>query len=436
MSRSINLSKVIVLALALRLVLALTPLPALLAHRPELATVLTSSYAAKEAVSITTSPSSSSSWSSSLWATFFSSGTLDSASFSPLSVLYSGNSTAPVHFPPLLLLALKGLAATTSPSMPALLPHFALIALASLADVVAALALADAGSLMVGVALSPDLLAALYLLNPLSLLTALAGSLAPLSNAAVVVALAAALRRRVILATAALASAIYLAVAPYTLVLGLGMVLSKTTGISCGRGLALAAAGTAAWLAVFALASTALASGSWAWLKVAYGPIVGFSALRPNVGIGWYLHTEMFEHFRTFFQACFHGYAAIFALPLTLRFAASPVYLYTLLAGVAATFRPYPQMADMATYLAIAALHAALVPRMRYAFLTLNLMIFACAVLFTFWRVWVVLEVGNANFLNNANLVYCMANVWFLLDFVYAKAEAEATMATASPHKA
>ncbi|KAJ1973691.1 hypothetical protein H4R35_003982 [Dimargaris xerosporica] len=264
------------------------------------------------------------------------------------------------------------------------------------------------------VPLCPATVAALYLGNPMTILTCLAHSTLIFNTFAIVSCLRHSLQRRWVLAMAWLAAAAYLSfypamlVGPAMLILGGARVTSmrfvgRCLGVLLGTSL------------VLGLISYALV-GSWSFIASTYGVILTVSDLTPNLGLFWYFFIEMFDHFRSFFLVVFQLHTFIFAAPVCIRFNDHPVLAFTVLCGIMALFKSYPSVGDMALVLALLPLHHQVFKYMRYTFLTVGLMVYALVLAPLFWHLWIYQGSGNANFFYAATLVYAAAQIFLLID--------------------
>ncbi|KAJ1978149.1 hypothetical protein H4R34_003315 [Dimargaris verticillata] len=264
------------------------------------------------------------------------------------------------------------------------------------------------------VALCPATVAALYLGNPLTILTCLAHSTLVFNTFAIVSCLRHSLQQRWTLAMAWLAVAAYLSFYPAMLIGPALLILGNaraTTMSFVGRCLGVLI-GTSLGLG---LASYALV-GSWSFIASTYGVALTVSDLTPNLGLFWYFFIEMFDHFRSFFLVVFQLHTFIFAAPVCIRFNNHPVLAFTVLCGIMALFKSYPSVGDMVLVLALLPLHHQVFKYMRYTFLTVGLMVYALVLAPLFWHLWIYQGSGNANFFYAATLVYAAAQIFLLID--------------------
>lgn len=227
------------------------------------------------------------------------------------------------------------------------------------------------------------LVAALYLLNPITFLTGLALSTttlyAPIMAWTIYFALASADKGAPAsrpshflkcVATAGLL-AINVTVAMYPLLLLPPVCMLATTSRPSAISLSLLAVAFSlalGWCNLFLLSGAGVhgwdeASQVW---RACYGHLVLLTDLAPNAGIWWYFFTEMFDHFRSFFLLTFNAHLALYVTPLCIKFRSDPFFVLTLLIGILAVFKPYPTLGDSALYWCFLALHPEILPCMSW----------------------------------------------------------------------
>ena len=97
-------------------------------------------------------------------------------------------------------------------------------------------------------------------------------------------------------------------------------------------------------------------------LSQVYLHLLSLSDLTPNIGLWWYFFTEMFDHFRSFFLLAFNVHLASYSIPLCIKYASDPLFAVTLLSGITTVFKSYPTVGDTALYLAMLSLHPEVYP--------------------------------------------------------------------------
>ncbi|KAG9043410.1 hypothetical protein FS842_001826 [Serendipita sp. 407] len=171
------------------------------------------------------------------------------------------------------------------------------------------------------------LIQACYLLNPYLLSPSLALSTSTLDNSLCIFALLLASQGRRSAALCMLAlltqSSLYsaLLIFPLTLLLRYGPEsrLGKPYAVSEWHKCLLPMAQYVVYVLLLAAIST-LVTGNMGWIRETWWATLTVPDLTPNVGLWWYFFTEMFDHFRNFFLMVFTAFATIATIPLTLKF--------------------------------------------------------------------------------------------------------------------
>lgn len=336
-----SLFAVLLLGMALRI--ALLPWAPLVAHRPELQPGAASLTALREGV----------------WA--------QARGVSPYG-------RGALHQPPVVLAALR------------LVPPPLWLWLAPACDALTALLLA---------ALGGPLLAAAYLLNPLSVAASLAGSPAAWGAPAVAAALLLCVRGRGVAAGLALAVAATLRPMMCVLLPVLwatdGSVPAAVGGVALGA--------VASWLV----------SGSWLWVADVWGYAFASYDVTPDLGLHWYFFTELFPPFEALFRVTWLVFvcAPLPSLAYSLRAVPAAAWLVALL--VLATLCPRPAATDVA-------LAHALVPLVPGAPRVALPAYYVCVTMLgVFWDLWLYQGAGNANFYYGATVAAALANVYLLV---------------------
>ncbi|KAG1111924.1 hypothetical protein G6F42_014889 [Rhizopus arrhizus] len=194
--------------------------------------------------------------------------------------------------------------------------------------------------------IQPTTVAALYLFNPLTILSCISKSTLVFTNLSIAMALLSALKQKqqASMFWAALAS--YLSFYPAMLVPALLLILKSPKPL-------VVFAGSLVGLFVF----SRLFIGSWDFIQATYGIIIFLSDLTPNVGMFWYFFIEIFDQFRSFFMVVFQFHTFIFAAPICIKLKNQPVFAITVLCGIMAIFKSYPSASDAAFYLALVPIH-------------------------------------------------------------------------------
>jgi len=156
------------------------------------------------------------------------------------------------------------------------------------------------------------------------------------------------------------------------------------------------------------------------FVKSTYLFILQVPDLQPNMGLFWYFFTEIFDHFRDFFTYIFQLNTFLYLIPLSIRLKDNPVVLIFLQIGLISVLKSYPCIADAGLYLT-------LLPTFTYLFKFMrNLLIYSCMFLAAtvlapiMWHIWIVSGSGNANFYFAITLVYSVAQMFLLVDVLFA----------------
>lgn len=172
-------------------------------------------------------------------------------------------------------------------------------------------------------------------------------------------------------------------------------------------------------IGVLTVASTAL-SGDWGWLDAVYGSQGRVDDLSPNLGLAWYLLTETFPHFRSFFLVLFHALGMLLIPVLAARFKTDPLAMATTLTLALSIVKTSPTMEEFGLTLSLLSLWPDLIPRYRNVLLA-AILVLACAVLLPVFRyTWLNNVGGNANFFYATTLLFCCAQLLILSDFMWA----------------
>lgn len=257
----------------------------------------------------------------------------------------------------------------------------------------------------------PDVVALLYLANPLSVAACVGMSSGALDNAALFAAVAFACRGEAAAAAAALAWAAHAGVQP--------LLAAPALAALCARG-PLPAAGAGGWRAALRFVgwlgawSAALLGTSW-WLLAAHGgglcgalrALAGHALLgeelEPNIGMWWYFYKEVFEHSRAFFLVVFNVQPLLVVAPLVIRLRRRPVAAAVACASLAAMYKPHPTVSDVCVPLALLPLLASSLAHFRHAF-ALGFAYLLCALCVPLtWNAW---RVGALGAMANVNLFF------------------------------
>ena len=273
----------------------------------------------------------------------------------------------------------------------------------------------------------PLLLAAFYLLNPLSIMCCVAMSLQLPLNLAVIATAVFSCYGSVPLTSIFLALSIYMS--PYLLVL----VLPSALLVAGHRRFVLLRTVVSIFVTTSFLWSLLLLSylymgGSddylsqisgnpaWDFLERVYGFQFFVEDLQPNIGVSWYFHTEVFQHFRLLFLFVFQYHVFLYTIPICYKFSGQPMTAFWLLLTLASAFKPYPSAADVLLYLSLFPILNHLMNHMSYKNLIATAGITCACLLPVMWRMWIWTGTGNANFYFAICVGIAITNGLFITD--------------------
>lgn len=275
---------------------------------------------------------------------------------------------------------------------------------------------------------SDSLVAAFYLFNPLVILTCWAKSSTLFTNFLFVELLVqVVVDNNVYRAAIAIAVAAYLSFSPiYLLIPVLGLAFSvgdvSTRAIQAFQ---------AAMIFIVSLALLLLLSFALSplvdFLTQCYWPILLFSRISPNMGLWWYLFTEMFEFFTPLYRCIFNLYNFIFVVPLTLRFLEYDTQGDSLMAAVLCymwiTFtKPYPVVGDLGFALSLLPIFKSTVlPQTKFLLITAITMTTVLLLAPIFYYCWIVLGNGNSNFFYSMSLGWGAVYILLFLDLLWGR---------------
>ncbi|SCW04611.1 LAFE_0H17370g1_1 [Lachancea fermentati] len=253
---------------------------------------------------------------------------------------------------------------------------------------------------------------ALYVINPLVLLSSVSKSSVVFTNLAITTALLSAMQKRTLVAAAAIAMAGYLSLYPLLLLVPIFSLLPqeklKVTFICL------------IVLSGLLLSSYKINNDDWNYLFSTYGVISTFSKIIPNLGLWWYFFVELFEMFIPFFKAVFNLFVVSCIIPFSLRFHDQPFYAFVLCLGWITLTKSYPTLGDGGFLLSFVPFFQPLYGYFRYSVISTLLFIHVIVLSPIFYHLWVDLGSGNSNFFYAISLVYALAVSTVLVDLVWA----------------
>uniref|UniRef100_A0A914DJE6 Phosphatidylinositol glycan anchor biosynthesis class U protein n=1 Tax=Acrobeloides nanus TaxID=290746 RepID=A0A914DJE6_9BILA len=257
-----------------------------------------------------------------------------------------------------------------------------------------------------------DIVAVLYLFNPMTIGSCSVFSLSSIANFLLAIFANLVIRKHVCLSTILLIfiSSIY----PYyfillaVLFLAFPSVIQRTTVVIVTL---------FTILALFFINQSLNSTSSF--FQNTFGFFMAVPDLTPNVGAFWYFFVQIFDHYREFFRWIFQLNMLIYIVPLSVTLRKDPYVTMLLLLIQISMFSSYPSYAEAVVYLALIPAFSHLHQHIRH-----KLIIFGCfcaTLVLTpiMWRLWVVTGSGNANFYFAINFVYTIAQVFLMSDLMH-----------------
>ncbi|GAA5836685.1 hypothetical protein JCM3766R1_006991 [Sporobolomyces carnicolor] len=393
-----RLSIALAQGVAIRTALTWTPLPALLNHRNELTTPLSSWQRLQEGYYL-----------------------LSKLNLNP----YAAGS---FHAPPLLLALIGPLSdPNTSPAWCSFLAW-------TLADVGVAWAVARVADRRERGKLLEDegeqrwtgsRIATLYLCHPFAIATTLARSSVVFSNLCLALSLESAVSGSLLSAVFLLSLATHLSLHPILLLPPLILLSNqlqspaqprRSLRTDVVRGVLAFAAHQA-----ILLSASRWYTGSWDFLSTVYGLILAIPDLTPNIGLTWYFFIEMFDHFRAFFLVVFALHPLVYVAPLTYFYRKDALFAIILLIGSYTLLKSYPTLGDYAFWHVLLSCYSELLPYVSSPLFHTLLPLYALCLLPTFHHLWLYSGSGNANFFYASTLVWAIGQGGWALEFMQAR---------------
>lgn len=218
----------------------------------------------------------------------------------------------------------------------------------------------------------PVSVAAVYLLNPFTLLTCLARPTTVFTTFFVLLTIQHATQGKTTTTAFALALASYTSLHPVLLLPPIGLlcydqICKANTPPPTQNGKAVQTSSTTkptplaftlSLLAPFLATTTLLLLlsrlilPSFTFLQSLYLTPLSLPDLTPNPGLWWYFFTEMFDAFRSFFLGVFWLHMLAYSVPFTLRLRNQPLAAVIAMLGVLAIFQPYANVGEVGAWLA------------------------------------------------------------------------------------
>jgi phosphatidylinositol glycan class U len=310
----------------------------------------------------------------------------------------------------------------------------------------------------------PVSVAAVYLLNPFTLLTCLARPTTVFTTFFVLLSIRHATQGKPTTTAFALALASYTSLHPLLLLppIGLlcydqirkastppptkdGKIVQTTNQQTTPLAFTLSFLGAFLTTTTLLLLLSRLILPSYTFLQSLYLTPLSLPDLTPNPGLWWYFFTEMFDAFRSFFLGVFWLHMLAYSVPFTLRLRNQPLAAVIAMLGVLAIFQPYANVGEVGAWLATTCLMGHVFsskssfttslptttitpptnkPKVssthRYPFPALAALLYATLLGPAFHYLWLYAGSGNANFFYAITLVWNLALLILETDLVYA----------------
>ncbi|XP_024996479.1 phosphatidylinositol glycan anchor biosynthesis class U protein-like [Cynara cardunculus var. scolymus] len=306
---------------------------------------------------------------------------------------------------------------------------------------------------------SGDIAALVYLWNPLTIITCLGYSTAPIENLMIVLSLYGACKRLVPLAAFGWVIASHLSLYPAILVIPLVLLIGsgldtpprklfvqnkygddqnelssdthrKHKGTTNGtsnlivfswRRVVLFFFWASVWaFYVLVLCSISLKefSGLGEMFKRTYGFILSVEDLSPNIGLLWYFFAEVFDFFRDFFLIVFHINILFMVLPLAIRLHHRPCFLAFVYIAISSVLKSYPSVGDSALYLGLLGLFVNALADMQFSFFLFSGYLGTLLLSPVMHNLWIWRGTGNANFYFATAMAYACFQIILVVESV------------------
>lgn len=281
------------------------------------------------------------------------------------------------------------------------------------------------------VGISASLVAAFYLFNPLLILTNWAHSTAIFTYFLVVELLVqAVVDKNIYRGAIALGVASYLSFNPVYLI---GPYVALAYAVAPVREWQAQIAKTLV-IFFFAVTSLVLISGALYplpdFLFLCYWSVILFEKITPNLGLWWYIFTEMFEFFNLLYKGIFNLYNFVFVIPFTIRFfeyandrkAGDSFFAFFLCFLWISFSKSYPIIGDLGFSISMFPIFKnTVITKAKFLFIT-TLMLITCLLLSPiFYYCWIVLGNGNSNFFYSMSLAWGVVHVLLFLDLIWGR---------------
>ncbi|XP_071501031.1 phosphatidylinositol glycan anchor biosynthesis class U protein-like [Diadema antillarum] len=276
----------------------------------------------------------------------------------------------------------------------------------------------------------PDLVLAIYLLCPFSIVTCVAQCSVVFVNLALAITFLTTLQGNLGGATLSLACASYQSLYPAMMIVPMAMhmalvkleTLSNKTlsyrRVEAVKTMARVVVFFCVWMACL-VGLSFLMLNSWEFLGSTYGFVLAVPNLQPNLGLFWYFFTEMFDHFRTFFLCVFQINAFIYTAPLVLKLRKHPLFVMMVQCMLISIFKSYPGVGDTTIYLALLPVWSHSSHYFRNGLVVGVMLVLSTVLAPVIWHLWIYAGSANANFFFAFTLIYNTAQIFLITDLVF-----------------
>uniref|UniRef100_A0A0L0P8H9 Uncharacterized protein n=1 Tax=Candidozyma auris TaxID=498019 RepID=A0A0L0P8H9_CANAR len=282
-----------------------------------------------------------------------------------------------------------------------------------------------------GLPFSSTFIAAFYLFNPLMILTNWSHSTAVFSYFLIIeLVVQVVVDHNPFRAMIALAVGAYLSLTPGFLVVP---VIALAFTVSADRDYTrLAVQCSAIFIASMAtlLLLSFILSGTPDFFYQCYGNILFFDKFSPNMGLWWYIFTEMFDFFTPLYKGIFNLYHVIFVVPITVRFferesepQIGDSFLAVVMAHTWLSFsKSYPIIGDLGFVLSMLPIFKnTVIPHTKFMLINALTLIICLLLAPIFYYCWIVLGNGNSNFFFSMSLIWGGVYIVIFLDFIWGR---------------
>lgn len=161
-----------------------------------------------------------------------------------------------------------------------------------------------------------------------------------------------------------------------------------------------------------------------------YGTVLFFKKIAPNLGLWWYIFTEMFDFFTPLYKGIFNLYGFIFILPITIRYfehsqepKTGDSFLAVVMCYLWISFsKSYPIIGDLGLAISFLPIFKnTVIPHVK--FMVINVLTLMICLLLSpiFYYCWIVLGNGNSNFFYSMSLIWGAVHIIIFLDFLWGR---------------